>query len=316
MKTCTVCPHQTDCLIVGSCLDDLNAPIIASAQFPRNMTPAQANEFMAALRAGRTLSRLTGGGRFGQPIVTLTKARKHCRLYRAWGTEALKLAAANAKAADALKGERKRNLTHCKYGHQLSGDNLYLAPGRKERKCLVCLKRRGELERRMSEEQARRVMDALNDGETISTVTSSGPSYIVNHRALLLFRQKHPKFDRLVLRLSSANAKIHHAEASARRAQILRAPAIAADGTDIFMLIRSAVPANLPAQIRDDVIGAMALEIVEGKLRAADIRRRVREYVTAQYRAFSKFGPLSLDARLYDDGATTLGDTITRGLWD
>jgi hypothetical protein len=25
-------------------------------------------------------------------------------------------------------------------------------------------------------------------------------------------------------------------------------------------------------------------------------------YVTAQYRQFSKFGPLSLDARLYDDG--------------
>jgi hypothetical protein len=82
------------------------------------------------------------------------------------------------------------------------------------------------------------------------------------------------------------------------------------------MLIRSAVPANLPAQIRDDVIGAMALEIVEGKLRSTDIRRRVREYVTAQFRQFSRFGPVSLDARLYDDGSTTLADTITRGFWD
>jgi hypothetical protein len=169
----------------------------------------------------------------------------------------------------------------------------------------------------MSEQQARLVVEALNEGKTIANITkSSSSSYILNHRALLLFRQKHPKFDRFVVRRSTANAKIHHGEATARRFQTLRAPAIAEHGADIFMLIRSAVPVYLPAQIRDDVIGAMALEIVEGKLRAADIRRRVREYVTAQYRAFSKFGPLSLDARLYDDGVTTLGDTITRGLWD
>ena len=122
------------------------------------------------------------------------------------------------------------------------------------------------------------------------------------------------------MRLSTANAKVHHAEASARRAQILRAPTIAAQGADIFMLIRSAVPANLPVQIRDDVIGAMALQLVEGKLRPTDIRRRVREYVTAQYRQFSKFGPLSLDARLFEDGNATLLDRLSTeagtGYWD
>ena len=86
------------------------------------------------------------------------------------------------------------------------------------------------------------------------------------------------------------------------------------------MLIRSAVPANLPAQILDDVIGAMALEIVEGKLRPTDIRRRVREYVAAQYRQFGKFGPLSLDARLFEDGNATLLDRLSTeagtGYWD
>ena len=101
----------------------------------------------------------------------------------------------------------------------------------------------------------------------------------------------------------------------------LAAPAIIAEhGADIFMLIRSAVPAYLPAQIRDDVIGAMALEIVEGKLRPTDIRRRVREYITARYRQFSKFGHVSLDARLYDDGNATLLDRLSTdastGCWD
>jgi hypothetical protein len=133
---------------------------------------------------------------------------------------------------------------------------------------------------------------------------------VVNSRALLLFRQKHPKFDRFVVRQSTANAKVHLAEAGARRAQVHRAPSIADRGVDIFLLIRSAVPTTLPAQIRDDVIGAMALEVVEGKLRPTDIRRRVREYVTAQFRQFSKYGPASLDARLSEDGNATLLDRL------
>jgi hypothetical protein len=161
------------------------------------------------------------------------------------------------------------------------------------------------------------VVEALNAGKTIANITFAGkPTYIINNRALLLFRRKNPKFDRLVVRLSNANAKVHHAEATARRVQILRAPTIAEHGTDIFSLIRSAVPETLPRQIRDDVIGAMALEVVEGKLKTADIRRRVREFITAQYRQFSRFGPRSLDARAFEDGTTTLGDTITRGFWD
>jgi hypothetical protein len=80
------------------------------------------------------------------------------------------------------------------------------------------------------------------------------------------------------------------------------------------------VPATLPKQIRDDVIGKMALEIVEGKLRPADIGRRVREYVTAQFREFSNFGRVSLDARLYDNGNATLLDRLSTeagtGYWD
>src|SRR5229473_8432374 len=175
------------------------------------------------------------------------------------------LLAENMKASNARKGARLRNRTHCKHGHPFSGKNLYISPDGKERRCWACMTRNGNTGRRMSEQQARRVVEALNDGKTIANITAAGkPSYIVNHRALLLFRQKHPKFDRIVVRLSTANAKVHHAEASARRAQILRAHTIAEHGADIFTLIRAAVPGSLPAQIRDDVIGSMAPELVEG----------------------------------------------------
>jgi hypothetical protein len=72
----------------------------------------------------------------------------------------------------------------------------------------ICTRKSESEDRKMSEQQARRVVEALREGATIATVTRSGsPTYVFNHRALLLFRRKHPKFERLVVRLSTANAK-------------------------------------------------------------------------------------------------------------
>lgn len=275
---------------------------------PKGLSDEKAARMMAALREGRTLWSFS---------VMAPRLEAYFAANPGYAQEARPLIEANARAARQRKGSLRSTLTHCKYGHPFSGENLYLAPGRKERKCLACLKRRGERARRVSEQQARRVVEALNEGKTISNITKTGQSYIVNHRALLLFRQKHPTFDRFVVRRSAANAKVRHAEATARRFQILRAPAPV---DDIFALLRSAVPATLPRQIRDDVIGKMALEIFEGKLRPADIGRRVREYVAAQFREFSNFGRVSLDARLYDDGNATLLDRLSTeactGYWD
>jgi hypothetical protein len=267
----------------------------------------------------RTLTALREGGTLRTFGVKASRLEAYFQVHPEYAQEALPLIEANTKAARLRKGARTRNLTHCRNGHPYSGENLVNSP--EGRRCHICIEKSHAENRTMSEGQARRVIESLNAGGTIRSVTASGaPSYILNHRALLIFRLKNPKFDRFVVRLSTANAKVHHAEASARRAQILRAPSIAGHGADIYMLIRSAVPAYLPAQIRDDVIGAMALEIVEAKLRPTDIRRRVREYITAQYRQFSKFGHVSLDARLYDDGNATLLDRLSTdastGYWD
>jgi hypothetical protein len=283
------------------------------AQPPPGLSDEKAARILSALREGHTLKQFSMSGNCPRFIA-------YCEAHADYGREAIALLAENIKLSNARKGARLRNLTHCKHGHPFAGKNLYISPDGKERRCWTCMKQNGNFGRRMSEDQARKVVEALNEGKTIANVTASGPSYILSHRALLLFRQKHPKFERLVLRLSTANAKVHHAEAAARRTQVLRAPAIDAHGADIFMLIRSAVPANPPAQIRDDVIGAMALEIVEGKLRPTDIRRCVREYVAVQYRQFSKFGRVSLDARLFEDGNATLLDRLSTeagtGYWD
>jgi hypothetical protein len=63
--------------------------------------------------------------------------------------------------------------------------------------------------------------------------------------------------------------------------------------------------------------------MLDGSLRPEDVKARVQNYITAHNRMFptkfAKFGDsplLSLDATMFDDGTTTRGDTVSRGLWD
>jgi hypothetical protein len=63
MDACSQCPHTKDCLEMGSCLDEVNARYLAERhnQFPRLMTSAQPSIFMARLRAGEIVRRMTSG---------------------------------------------------------------------------------------------------------------------------------------------------------------------------------------------------------------------------------------------------------------
>jgi hypothetical protein len=141
MEPCSQCPHPKNCLKVSSCLDELNAPFIRTRQAPRLMTPKQANACMSDLKTGRTIRRITGGGKFGPAIVSFRKFRKHCSLYPEWGAEADRLAKINAKAGDVGKSvnspKRKQTQEVCLKGlHQMKGDNLMMHKGR--RACLAC----------------------------------------------------------------------------------------------------------------------------------------------------------------------------------
>ena len=63
--------------------------------------------------------------------------------------------------------------------------------------------------------------------------------------------------------------------------------------------------------------------VFERSLKREDVPTRVKHCVGAYNRMFptkyAKFAGrplLSLDAQLFDEGAMTLGDSISRGLWD
>jgi hypothetical protein len=59
----------------------------------------------------------------------------------------------------------------------------------------------------------------------------------------------------------------------------------------------------------------MFVAIAEGRLMPKQAEPRMPEFLREHRRQFSKFGPLSLDAPIFSDGTTTLGEIITTGLW-
>jgi hypothetical protein len=87
-----------------------------------------------------------------------------------------------------------------------------------------------------------------------------------------------------------------------------------------FELIMSAT-SSLPDHFRDDVRQAMFLASAEGRLKAGDVRARVREFVAAHNRTYSKYVPVvggimrSLDAPINDDNSSSLIERVTEGLW-
>jgi len=68
------------------------------------MTPELADEFMARLRAGSTVRKLTLGLRqFGPGLVAAGRFKKHCELHPEWARDAWQVSKTNSSLSDALK---------------------------------------------------------------------------------------------------------------------------------------------------------------------------------------------------------------------
>lgn len=177
----------------------------------------------------------------------------------------------------------------------------------------------------MKPERVRRVVDALLDGKTVARISGEPKRGHVSEQIccrmqLHGFVKKHPVLGRRIMLLAQRNEQ--EAKAQYFQSRHTRIPAELAknNGIDAFAAIVSATE-ELPAHLKDEVRSAMFLAVAEGRLNLRDATARVREFVTLQYRMFTKFVPggggimRSLDEQVYDDGPTTLGDSVTHGLW-
>jgi hypothetical protein len=326
MDACSQCPHPNDCLKIGSCLDEVNARYLAEHrnQFPQLMTSAQASIFMARLRAGESVRRMTSGSKdVGKALVPHNKYKHHCSAYPQWGAEAERLAKINAKAADILK--RRKTQEVCLKGlHPMKGDNLMIHKGR--RACLACWRHHA------SHPPIHSILPVLDQikgdlrrGISLGQICQGRPTRggKVDHSLILVrpnvfyrYRDLNPDFDRFVREsLAGSNSRGQKIRWTRVRTASVR------DNNNDYYKIRDMVPASNPH--RDDIVARIFEDLLGGSLKREEVPGRVKIYIAEMNKLYptkyAKFGnsPLvSLDEVLFDNGPMTRGDTITRGFWD
>jgi hypothetical protein len=275
----------------------------------KGLSDQKAARMMAALHEGRTL-RLFG--------VRPARLKAYFKCHSEYAREAIPLIKANARAAYLRKGERNRSVTHCVNGHLLAiSARVVMHNGYLSRRCNACdymrYKRGGIIKPSIFV----KVKTALQRGLTINAITNGGsPSRLVAHHALSRRRREDPAFDQLV----RESTKNNNSKAQRLRWQRTRNAKVREENNDYHKIL-AMLPPNFPD--KDDVVNAIFVDLLTGKLAREDVRVRVQAYVTAHNRMFptkfAKFGNallLSLDEVMFEDGTATRGDTVSRGLWD
>jgi hypothetical protein len=319
MDACSQCPHSNDCLKVGACLDDINAPWIAKGLHPRFMTPAQATTFMNRLRSGESAKRVVNGGTLGKPVCSFTKFKKHCAAYTVWGTEAQRLAKNNASP--------RRTLTQevCLKGlHPMKGDNLMSHKGR--RMCRACWRHHAT---HPPIHSILPVLDLIKDdlrrGISFRQICGGIPSgggkvdrslIRVRPNVFYRYRKLNPEFDQFVrMALVDSRSRGQKIRFTRVRTSSVR------DSNNEYYKIRDMIPEQNPH--RDDIVARIFEDLLSGSLERGEVPGRVKVYIAelnklypTQYRKFGDSLLVSLDEVLFEDGTATRGDTVSRGLWD
>lgn len=228
----------------------------------------------------------------------------------------------------------------CKRGHRITTETAYVNPrGHIEcKKCRASATRRWELSAKptLKEEDARRVIEALNNGASKQLITRGYrgkttdrhpggarknkkiASRICSFYGLRNFCKRHPQFGHLVEKLAAENAK--KACSLGRPRKTYASPLNGKNGANAAFLSVHHATRSVFEAIRDDVRGEMILALAEGRLKKAEIEERVSDFVALVNRrernsVTNRFGHVSLDAPIAADSETTFVETITRGLW-
>ncbi|CCE06460.1 hypothetical protein BRAS3843_1730029 [Bradyrhizobium sp. STM 3843] len=275
------------------------------------LSDAKAARMLEGFRAGHTMRPYN---------VKQAVFRDYCDAHPEYAKVAQPLLQANYKAANARKGERHRSMTHCRHGHSLADAWVTYQNGYSKRDCRTCWLLRSRRGGVMKPETFRKVEQALINGAPIGQITHGHPMggrpkdlslKLVDAMTFARKRREDPVFDALVReKIALSRARGRQFALVHRRTRIIRAQ------NDTFSVLRAVVPMSLPRDVRDDVIGALSVAMLEQHWNEEQVRQNVRAFINAHYRQFTKFGPISLDLPLFDGSSATLKDTIVRGLWD
>jgi hypothetical protein len=285
---------------------------------PSGLPPEMAIKFMERLKAGKTLTALTSGRKpHGPRMVTAGRFKKHCQLNPAWGAEANRLAAVNAKAADKLKSSvAKTSRAHCSRGHDFALSGMAFKKhvnGKRYRYCKICNTENSRKGGKISVEVVEKIKALVRSGNSLSSFTGGGrPGYLARFYSVKLLRAQDPELDRLVR--SNCGHRISN----------LREPTltgrIAAQPDEIFSAVDGAVSRRLPRHIRDHVMGRLSLDILELRVDISAVVHFARLYTREAYNEIEYPKARSLDARVSADSRMTLLDRVSveagRDWWD
>jgi hypothetical protein len=291
---------------------------------PPGIPPNMAIEFMAKLKAGSTILKLTGGGRkLGRAFVSRERFNKHCELNATWAAEARGISDVNGRLG---KGAAHRLTTHCKAGlHLMSGANVYLDGTHGRRRCMACRRASSAFAPLMTLEIAEKVKKALDAGASLTQITCGRPAgggdrnrdlFIASFKIIKRYRKENPEFNEFVTTATADSLIIGQRLRYQRKRNARKREEI-----NDYQRIHALLPSKFPE--KDDVVSAIFEDLLTGSLRREDVQSRVQVYIAAHNRMYptkyAKFGnsPLvSLEEVMFEDGSTTRGDTVSRGLWD
>jgi hypothetical protein len=282
------------------------------------LSDERAARFMVALRRGTTRHL------FG---VNMKSLELYFTSHPDYAREARPLLEANALAARRRKGERKRKLTtlFCLKGlHPMSGNNLMIHKGR--RVCRACWRHHA------THPPIHSILPVLDQikkdlrrGISLRQIIHGRPTgggefdcnlVLVRANVFYRYRQLNPDFDRFVRGALASN------KGRGQKIWMTRVHTSSVrDSNNDYYKIRNLIPERNPH--RDDIVARIFEDLLSGSLERDEVPDRVKTYVAEMNKLFptkyAKFGdsPLvSLDEVLFEDGATTRADTVSRGLWD
>jgi hypothetical protein len=286
-----------------------------------SLSEAKAARIMIGLRSGSTPRRFA---------VKASRFDAYCKARPEFAREAIPLLADNLKAAHRRKAVRFKTMTHCKAGlHLMTGDNVRIHSNNGRRFCVACRKVSDARAPAMKAEEIGAVKRALQNGVTIGQICFGKPVgggqvdrklCLTTPRIFYRYRQENPDFDQFVVQAVAGNSYAGQQIRRSRARTRIRT-AVAQEEANDYRRLLAMLPANFPH--KDAVVSLIIEDLLTGALKREDVRARLQTYISAHNRMFptkyAKFGNsrlVSLDARLFEDGAITLGDTISRGLWD